>query len=70
LRLTSLLLWTLLRLFLIYLAWSSPNTLNGQSFLSDGSQPASEKTDKNDRIKTEKEQKIKKAKNNGKRKRR
>ncbi|NMC64788.1 MAG: nucleotide pyrophosphatase [Acidobacteria bacterium] len=47
-----------------------PKYFDGQSFLSDGSQPASEKTDKNDRIKTEKEQKIKKAKNNGKRKRR
>jgi predicted AlkP superfamily phosphohydrolase/phosphomutase len=47
-----------------------PKYFDGQSFLSDGSQPASEKTDKNDRIKTEKELKIKKAKNNGKRKRR
>lgn len=47
-----------------------PKYFDGQSFLVDGLRPASEKTDKNDRIKTEKEQKIKKANNNGRRQRR
>ncbi len=47
-----------------------PKYFDGQSFLSDGSKGTSEKTDKNGKIKTGKEQKTKKAKNNGKRKRR
>jgi arylsulfatase A-like enzyme len=46
-----------------------PKYFDGQSFLSDGSLPVSEKTDKNGRINPE-EQKPKKAKNNDKRKRR
>jgi len=47
-----------------------PKYFDGQSFLSDGAQPASGNVNKNGKINQEKDQKAKKAKNNGKRKRR